>query len=46
LGVSLARLDMERLRAFVRSPPVALRLPAGNARALTIIARLLDCSLR
>lgn len=42
LGVALPRLDPVALRAFVRRPPPATRLCAGNARALATIDRLLE----
>ncbi len=42
LGVAMRRLDFSALRAFVRTPPVAARLPAGNARAIATIDRLLE----
>lgn len=42
LGLAMRRLDFSALRAFVRTPPTAARLPAGNARAVAIIDRLLE----
>jgi uncharacterized protein (TIGR00661 family) len=42
LGVTMRRLDVSALRAFVRSPPATARLPAGNARAFATIDRLLE----
>lgn len=42
LGIAMRRLDFERLRELVLSPPATQRLPAGNARAFATIDRLLE----